>query len=122
MPVSLLYQTLARIDENKRKVRRRGTRHHVTRILDVTRRIGNYKLPLRSGEIPVSHIDGDALLALRLQSVCQQRKVDIVKALFGARLLHSLQLIFEDRFTVIQQPPDERALPVIHTPRGRKSK
>jgi hypothetical protein len=31
------------------------------------------------------------------------------------------QLIFENRFGIVQQASDERALPIIHAPRGDKS-
>jgi hypothetical protein len=30
------------------------------------------------------------------------------------------QLVFENRFGIVQQAPDERALPIIHATRGDK--
>ena len=49
----------------------------------MTRRIRNDKFPFGGGKIPVGHIDGDALFALRLKAISQQREVD---AFFAATL------------------------------------
>ena len=40
-------------------------------------------LPLRRGEVPVRHVDGDALLALGAQAVGEEREVDLL--LLGQR-------------------------------------
>ena len=41
----------------------------------MARRVGDDELALVGGEVAVGHVDGDALLALGLQAVHQQRQV-----------------------------------------------
>ena len=53
-----------------------GGGDHVARVLLVARRVGDDELALRRGEVAVGHVDGDALFALGLQAVGQQRQVD----------------------------------------------
>jgi hypothetical protein len=64
---ALLEHTLARIDEDEREVGGRCAGHHVARVLDVTRCVGDDELPLRRREVAVGDVDGDALLALGAQ-------------------------------------------------------
>ena len=46
------------------------------RVLLVTRRVGEDELAACGGEIAVRDVDRDPLLALRLESVGEQRKID----------------------------------------------
>ena len=109
----LLQQALARVDEHDREVGRRGARHHVPRVLLVARGVGDDELARRRGEVAVRDVDRDALLALGHQAVGQQREVDGALAASLAGALDGRELVLEDRFRVVQQAPDERALAVV---------
>ncbi len=80
MPARLLDQALARVDEDDGQVRRRGAGHHVARVLDVARRVGDDELAPLGGEVAVRDVDGDALLALGAQAVGEQRQVGALVA------------------------------------------
>jgi hypothetical protein len=60
---------LARIDQNDGQVGRRSPRNHIAGILLMAWRIRNDEFSLWGREISISHIDGDALFTLGLQSV-----------------------------------------------------
>ena len=47
--------------------------------------------------------------------VRQQRQIDVAVAACRAGLLHRLQLIFENRFRIVQQSPDQGRLAIVHT-------
>src|SRR5690606_6881242 len=121
MAIRLLDQPFARVNEDERQVCRRGARHHVAGVLNMPRRVGDDELAFGSSEVAVGNIDRDALLPLRLQSISKHRQVNIVKAFPGTRSLYSLELIFKNRFAVIQQSPDQRTLSIIDTPRRPKA-
>ena len=69
----LVFHAVAGIDQNNRQITSRSTGGHIARVLLVAWGIGNDKLALSGAEIAVGHINGDALLALRLQAIDQQR-------------------------------------------------
>ena len=60
---------LARIEQDHRKVGRRGASDHVARVLLVTWGVGHDELAPLGGEEAVGHVDGDALLALGGQTI-----------------------------------------------------
>ena len=66
------------------------------------------------GEVAVGDVDRDALLALGPQAVGEQGQVGVVLAALLAGPLHRGQLVLEDRLGVVQQPPDQGALAVVH--------
>ena len=70
------------------------------------------------GEVAVGHVDGDALLALGLQAVGQQRQVD---RRAGGLLLQRVELVGEDGAAVEQQPADQRALAVVDAAGGEEA-
>jgi len=80
--------------------------------------VGDDELAPRRGEVPVRHVDRDALLTLGPQAVGEQRQVDVVVAALGADPLHGLVLVDEDRLRVVQQAPDQGALAVVHASGG----
>ena len=96
---------------------------HVARVLLVARRIGDDELALGGGEVAVRHVDGDALLPLRLQAVHEQRQVHAAALGAGglAVAADGVQLIFVDHLGIVQQPPDERALAVVHAAAGEEA-
>jgi len=105
----------------QREVGGRRTRDHVARVLHVARRVGDDELPTRGGEVAVRDVDRDALLALGAQAVGEKRQVGVVEAAVAARAFDRLELVLEDLLRLEQEPPDERALPVVDGPRGGKS-
>ena len=103
-----------------RQVGSRRAGHHVARVLNVAGRVGDDELPLRRGEVPVRHVDRDALLPLRSEPVGQQGEVGVLVAAFTARALDRLELVLEDLLRVVQQTADERALAVVDGAGGRQ--
>ena len=77
VPLGLRKHTLARIHQDHGELAHRGAGRHVPCILLVARRIGHCERPLVGREIPIGDIDRDLLLALVLESVQQQREIDI---------------------------------------------
>ncbi len=121
MPPRLRQHAVARVDQDDRQVGGGGARRHVARVLLVPRRIGDDELAPRGGEITVSDIDGDSLLALGAQAVRKQRKIDGTSRPVYRSLGHRLQLIFIHVPRVVKKPADERGLTVVHAPGGGES-
>jgi hypothetical protein len=86
----------------------------------VARCVGEDEGARRPREIAVGDVDGDALLALRLKAVEEQRKVRRIAAgpveagVPGERA----QLIVVDPVAVEQQPADQRRLAVVDAAAG----
>ncbi len=80
MTMRLRQQTLARIDQQHGQVRRRRAGGHVARVLLMPGSVGDDELAPRRRKIPVRDVDGNALLALRPQTVGDQRKIDAAAA------------------------------------------
>ncbi len=94
----LLQHALPRVHQQDGQLRRGRPGHHVTRVLQMPRRVRDDEFPQRRREIPVGDIDGDALLALGFQSIGQQRQIDLRMTPPLARRFHGVQLVFEDGF------------------------
>ncbi|CFN65394.1 Uncharacterised protein [Bordetella pertussis] len=80
----------------------------------MARRVGDDELAQGCRKIAVGHIDGDALLALGLQAVGQQREIDAVAGhalVLSAR--DGVELVGEDALAVVQQSADQRRLAVV---------
>ncbi|RMV89929.1 hypothetical protein ALP03_102740 [Pseudomonas amygdali pv. tabaci] len=114
---------IARVHQNDRQVTGRSAGGHVTGVLLMARCIGNDELALGRGEISIGNIDSDALLPLGLQTIHQQRQIDVIAG--GAGLLRvpgdGFKVIFIDHLRVMQQTPDQRALAVIDVATGKKA-
>ena len=78
VPARLRQQPLARIDQQDGEVGIRGARGHVAGILLVAGRVGDDEGAARRREIAVRDVDGDALLALGLEPVDEQREIDVI--------------------------------------------
>ena len=76
MAACLRQDALRRVDEDDGEVGKRGAAGHVARVLLVARRVGTDEAAVVRRKVAVGDIDRDALLALREQSVQQQRIVD----------------------------------------------
>ena len=115
---------MAGVDEDDGQLARRGAGGHVARVLLVAGRVGNDELAAIGREIAIRDVDGDALLALGLEAVGEQGKVDLAGA-GGADLLavalHGGELVLVDHLGVVQQPADERALAVIDAAAGEEA-
>ena len=85
--------------------------------------VGDNELALLGGEIAVGHINGNALFALGLQAIHQQRQVQFFagRAVFRGIAAHGGKLILIDQLRVVKQPADQRALAVIDAAAGNKA-
>ncbi len=119
----LIQYPFAGVDQNDGQITGGGAGGHVAGVLLVARGIRDDKFALGGGEIAVGHVDGDALLALRLQAVYQQRQVQLLAG--GAKLLavglQRFELILINLLGVVQQAADKGALAVIHAAAGEKT-
>ena len=122
MPARLGENALAGIDQEDGKIGVRGARRHVAGILLMARRVGDDEFAPVGGKKPVGHIDGDALLPLRLQAVYQQSEIDVVArgAELPGILFQRRQSVVEQELGVVEQPPDQGGLAVIHAAAGEK--
>ena len=120
VPPRLREHALARIDQDHGKLRVRGAGRHVARILLMPRRVGDDERAPRRGEEPVGDVDGDALLALRLEPVEQQGEVDLLagRAVPPRVLGQGRELILEDQLGIVQQPSDQGRLAVVNRAAG----
>ena len=122
MPPRLRDQSLARIDQDQRQVGRAGGRHHVARVLFVAGSIGDDEFAAFGAEVAIGDIDGDALLALGLQAVGEQREVDAFAAAPFVVALGRGDLIFEGAARVDEQPSDQRGFAIVDAAGGDESK
>ena len=106
----LCKDALAGIDQDDRQVGGGCAGDHISRVLLVAWRVGDYELALVRGEKAIGDIDGDALFAFRCQSVDQQGEIDLA-SLRAYPLRVGFQrghLVLEDHLRVVKQAPDER--------------
>ena len=98
------------ITKDDGQVGRRATGYHVAGILLMSRSVGDDELALVGAEIAIGYIDGDAFLALCLQSVEQQSIVNLACACISHTLgiaLQSLELVFIKLLAIKQKTSDE---------------
>ena len=117
----LRQHAFARINEDDRQVGGRGGGDHVARVLLVAGGIGNDVFARAGGEITVSDVDGNALFALGLQTVGEQREVDGFHAALLRGALDGVQRVDQDGLGVVEQAADQRALAVIDAAAGEKA-
>ena len=124
MPPRLRQHALARVDQDHGQVSGGRARHHIACVLLVPRRVGDNELALLRSEEAIGDVDGDALLTLRGEAVHQQREVDILALRAHAPTVgfERSELILEDQLGVVEQPPDQRRLAVVHRPAGDEAK
>ena len=120
MPACLLKHPFACIHQHQGEVGRGCPGHHVARVLDVSRGVGDDELPPSGREEAIGDIDGDPLLALGAQAVGQEREVELILPPLGGRLLDRRELVVKDRLRVVQKPADKGRLPVVDASGGRE--
>ena len=123
MAPGLRQDALAGVDQHDGEVGGRGAGRHVARVLLVAGRVGDDELALRRREEAIGHVDGDALLALGLQPVDQQREIDVLagRAVLLRIALQGRQLVLEDLLGVGKQPADQRRLAVVDRAAGEEA-
>ncbi len=121
MAVGLGQQTLARVDKHDRQIGIGGAGRHVAGILLVARRIRDDEGPPVGGEIAVSDVDRDALLALGFEPVDEQGEIDVVldRSELPGVALQRRELVVVDQLLLEQQSPDERGLAVVDRTAGQ---
>jgi hypothetical protein len=84
--------------------------------------VGDDELPARRREIPPGHVDGDPLLALGLQAVDEEGEVEREAARAEPRRVGAgrLEMVVVDAVPVVEEPPDQGALPVVDAPRRQE--
>ena len=104
------------VHEEHSQIRVGGARHHVAGVLLVAGRVSDDEASTRGREVEVGDVDGDSLLPLRLEAVGQQGQVDLPSGVPGGGrvLAHGGQMVVVEEVRVVQEPPDERRLAVIH--------
>jgi hypothetical protein len=120
VPPGLGEQTLARVHQHDREIRGGCAGRHVAGVLLVARTIGDDELATIGVEKAVGDVDGNALLALGLQPVDQQREIDpaVLGAVAQAVGFERRQLVVQQQPGVVQQAPDQRALAVVDAAAG----
>ena len=120
MPLRLRKDAVAGVDQDDGEVGGRGPGCHVSRVLLVSRRVGDDELPPVGREIAVGDVDRDALLPLVLQAVGEQREIDILAggAIPRGVLADGGKLILVDHLRLVEEPADERALAVVDAAAG----
>ena len=102
----------AGVDEQDRGVRVGRAGEHVAGVALVARGVGEDVAAVLGREEPVGNVDGDALFTLGAQTVGQGGEVG--HAFFVG---DGFQVIQWQAVRVVQQPPDKRALAVVHRSR-----
>lgn len=95
MAFGLFYHSVSGVDQNQCCVGGRSTGNHVSGVLNVAWCIGNDEFSLWGGEIPVGHIDSDALFALVTESICEQCQIHSIMALALTGMRYGFQLVFK---------------------------
>ncbi|MCY1523055.1 hypothetical protein D9M68_579380 [compost metagenome] len=123
VPAGLGLHAITGVDQDDGQVAGGRAGGHVAGVLLMAGGVGDDELALGGAEVAVRHVDGDALLALGLQAVDQQRQVDVVTG--GADFLRiagdGFQMVFVDHLGVVQQAPDQGALAVVDVAAGEEA-
>jgi hypothetical protein len=117
VPLRLSAHAVAGVNEQDGDISRRGTGGHVARVLLVPGCVGEDELPPCRREIAVGHVDRDPLFALGAEAVGEQREIDRAGVPILRRLGDRVNLILVDGLRVVEQPADQRALPVVDAAR-----
>ena len=122
VPAGLSQNPAPGVNQDDRRISGRGTGHHVPGVLLVPGRISDDELAAVCREEAVGDIDGDALLAFRRQAVDQEGEVDLATLRPDPTRvgLQRRELVLEDHLGVVEQPPDQGGLAVVHRAAGQE--
>ena len=112
VPAGLIAHAFARIDDQHGRVGLRGAGDHVAQKLGVARRIDEDDVARGGAEADLAGIDGDALIALGLQRVEQERPFERHAAPRADRL-ERVELAVGQVAGLVQQAADQGRLAVI---------
>ena len=118
MAARLDADAVPRVDQQDRHLGGRGAGSHVARVLLMAGRVGEDELAPRGREVAVGDVDRDPLLALGAKAVGEQREVNRPGIPVLRRLLDRMHLVFVHRLRIVEQPSDQRALPIVHAAGG----
>ena len=123
MPASLGQHAVAGVDHQDRDLSGGCAGGHVAGVLLMARGVGNDELALVGREVPVGHVNGDALFPLRLKAVYQEREVKLLArgAHLGTVGFQAGHMIFVDHLGVVEQPADQGAFAVVHAATGKQA-
>ena len=123
MTAGLIQHAFARVDQQDRQIAGGRAGGHIAGVLLVPRGVSDDKFALLGGEIAIGHVDGDALLALGLQAIHQQRQVQFfaLGAVALAVVVQRRELIFIDLAGIVQQTANQGAFTVIDAAAGQKT-
>ncbi len=115
MTARLWKNAFARVYQNDGEFRGRSASHHVARVLLVARCVSNDELAARCGEIAISNVDGDALLAFGAQAVSEEREIDYACVAAGGGFGDGLELVVVNAARIVEEPADESGFAVVDT-------
>ena len=115
MPTGLVADAFGRIDQQEGGVSSGGAGDHVAQELGVARRIDQHEIARWRAKADLAGVEGDALVALGLQRVEQERPFERHAAPRADRL-ETLELAVRKAAGLVQQPPDQGRLAVIDMP------
>ena len=108
----LVAHAFQRVDDQQRGVRLRGAGDHVAQEFGVAGRIDQHHVAGAGAKADLRGVDGDALVALGLQRIEQERPFER-HAAPGADRLEHFELALGQAAGLVQQAPDQRRLAVI---------
>ncbi len=110
-------QSLTCINKNHGHLGCRSTGHHVTRVLLMSGRISDDKLPLVCRKVSICDVYCNSLLSFGLETIEQERIVDF--AFLGANFLtvslKGSQLILVDQLGIPEQSSNQGTFAIIYT-------
>jgi hypothetical protein len=119
----LIEHAFARVDQQDRQVAGGRAGGHIAGVLLVPRGVGDNKFALLGREVAIGDVDGDALLALSLQAVHQQRQIQFfaLGTVTLAVVMQRRELIFVNLAGIVQQAANQGAFAVIDAAAGQKT-
>jgi hypothetical protein len=112
MAPGLVAHPFQRVDDQKRAVCLRGASDHVAQEFGVAGRVDQYHVAGHRAETDLGGVDGDALVALGLQRVQQERSFERHPPPSTGRLQH-FKLALGQAAGLMQQTPDQSGFSVI---------
>ncbi len=112
VPAGLVAHAFQRVDDQHRAIGLRGAGDHVAQEFGVAGRVDQHDVARAGAEADLRGVDGDALVALGLQRIEQERPFERHAAPRADGLQH-LQLAVGQAAGFVQQAADQRGLAVV---------